>query len=658
METPPRSSDVNMERGKDTAAVVIVGGGPRGSGLLERLAANASEFARGRRVEVHVIEPFTPGAGRIWRHDQSQLLWANSQAVDMTMFTDDSCTIEGKVRPGPTFLEWAHLTDDPSTRDDEELEAERRAVQAMTFPSRPLLSAYLHWCFEQAVAEAENQGLSVHVHHDRAVRLAEGSDGRQEVHLAGGGAPVPADVVILAQGHLPRRPTGPAAELVRLAGEQGLTYLPETFTSEADLSALHAGQEVIVRGAGLAFIDLLVRLTQGRGGRFTPSGPDGRLRYEPSGQEPRLHVGSRRGVPYHSKLTYPSLSGPFPELRFLTQAAVESLLSLDGERDFRQDIYPLFVKELAFRHYHELFTAHPGRVNGTWPHLLTALDELAWGSPQLRAAVEAAVPDPADRFEPEKLDHPLDGVRLPDRAGLQQYLKDYVLADVARRADPRFSPDLAVFLGLLAVLGPLGVMIASNRLSTASSVRDLPWFLGFFSYLASGPPPRRLEEIVALMDAGVLTFLGADVEVDLRAANDTEPAAFAATSPSVPGTTHASALVEARIPRSSLPATDDELLADLYRRGEVSERMLADVSGIDLPTGQIEVSAGSFHLVQDDGRVHPNRYALGAGTGAAGPGAFSRPGTNAAFFRQNDAVARDVLESVNSCSVQVQNGGS
>ena len=89
--------------------VVVVGGGPRGSGLLERLVANAPELLGGVLgkvpVTVHVVEPHTLGAGRIWRYEQSPLLWANSQAEDMTMFTDGSCRIAGPVVPGPTFLE-------------------------------------------------------------------------------------------------------------------------------------------------------------------------------------------------------------------------------------------------------------------------------------------------------------------------------------------------------------------------------------------------------------------------------------------------------------------------------------------------------------------------------------------------------------------------
>jgi len=621
-------------------SVVIVGGGPRGNGLLERLVANASEVLGELPVTIHVVEPFTPGAGRIWRHEQSPLLWANSQAEDMTMFTDASCRVTGPVVPGPTFLEWAGLPDAPDAGPGA-LDAERAAVHGMTFPTRRLLTEYLAWAFRRAVGQAP-PNLTVRVHADRAVDVTDTPDGRQLVHLERGREPLVADAVLLAQGHLPTVPLGASARLARAAGEHGLTYLPEEYTADSDLSALAPGEPVLVRGAGLAFVDLMVLVTQGRGGRYTGDGD--RLVYEPSGREPRLFVGSRRGVPYHSKITY-RLTGPrAPHPRFLTPRAVDALL--DGPPaalSFRDAVWPLLVKELAFGHYHELFAAHPGAVTTSWEAFEQALAAHAWGSPELVDAVAAAVPDPADRFDPDALDHPLRGLRLPDAGALQEHVTRYVEADLARRADPRHSADLGFFNALLAVFEPLGRILGSGRLAPASVARDVPWFVGFFSYVASGPPPRRLRELLALVRAGIVRFLGADVDVALRPADGGTPAAFVATSPTVPGTVTASALVEARVPRTSLTGTADPLLAALHARGAVSEAVLAGPDGEPaLPTGRVLVTSDACRVVDARGVAHPARHALGAGTSTATAGAFSRPGTDAAFFRQNDEAARAV----------------
>src|SRR4051812_49936659 len=88
------------------AAVVLVGAGPRAVGWLERLAAARAVALDRPPVVIHLVDPFPAGPGRIWRRAQSPLLKLNSMAEDVTMFTDDSCAVDGPVVPGPSLLEW------------------------------------------------------------------------------------------------------------------------------------------------------------------------------------------------------------------------------------------------------------------------------------------------------------------------------------------------------------------------------------------------------------------------------------------------------------------------------------------------------------------------------------------------------------------------
>jgi hypothetical protein len=90
------------EESTSVSTIVIVGAGPRGAGLLERLAAGAPEL-HPDGLSVHLVDPYPPGAGRIWRHAQSPLLAMNSMAADVTMYTDDSVVCEGPIVPGPSF---------------------------------------------------------------------------------------------------------------------------------------------------------------------------------------------------------------------------------------------------------------------------------------------------------------------------------------------------------------------------------------------------------------------------------------------------------------------------------------------------------------------------------------------------------------------------
>ncbi|MDQ0797202.1 FAD/NAD(P)-binding domain-containing protein [Streptomyces sp. B1I3] len=594
-------------------ALVVIGGGPRGTGVIERIAANAGELYGDRPLDIHLVDPYPPGGGRIWRQDQSPLLRMNSMAEDVTMFTDDTVRMDGPVRPGPALDAWAGDVARGRTGVEAapDVLEEIRTLGARDFPSRRLQSVYLRWVYEQAVA-ALPPGITVHEHRTSAWHVSGPRDGRQRVRLDGRPEPLLADLVVLTVGHLDAEPDTGQRELTAFAARHGLVHLPPDFTADSDLSALPAGRPVIVRGFGLAFVDLMVLLTEGRGGRYENG------TYLPSGREPVLYVGSRRGVPYHSKIGYPLLGERPPLPSHFGPTQVEALLKEGGTADFRRDLWPLIVKELGHAHYHRLFTAHPERTSVARADFEEKYAVAEPGSPELEALITGAVPDPADRLDLEALDRPLDGVRHASYDSLQDGLRDYITADLERRHDPRHSPDLAVFLGLLSVYGQL------VRLGEAGD----HWH-GFFSHLASGPPGPRLRSLLALSRAGVVRFLGAGITVEA----DEERGLFRAGSATVPGDhVTARALVEARLPDPSVHRTRSPLLRALYEDG---------ASGTG--SGLLRVAPADGRVLHRDGVPHPRRFALGPYTTARSGGAFTRPRTGGPALRQNDATARAAL---------------
>ncbi|MBA2950921.1 FAD/NAD(P)-binding protein [Streptomyces sp. PSKA28] len=634
------------------AVLAVVGAGPRATGVLERIAANASELWEGRLLHIHLIDPHPPGPGRVWRHEQSPLLRMNSMAEDVTMFTDESSVIEGPVRPGPTLAEWAARFSGGEVRfapyaepADPDVFAELRGLEGSDFATRRAQSAYLDWVFRRTLAELPSH-VTVEWHPTTATAVTGPPDGPQQVHLSDRATPLTADMVLLTQGHLDAVPGAGHLELSRFARRHGRFHLPPAFSSDVDLAGLRPGEHVILRGFGLAFVDLMVLLTEGRGGTYR-SEADGSLTYMPSGREPVLYVGSRRGVPYHSKTRY-QLQGPRPPLpRHFGPAAVDALLAEGRPLDLRHDVWPLMAKEIGFAHYHELFHAHPERTTLPWRDFLAAYDRLGWYSGEMTALVAVAVPDPADRLDFEALDRPLDGLAFPASDAFQEHLRDYIAQDVARREDPAHSADLGAFLALLSVYGQLPRLVASGRLTARSVADGLDgWWHGFFSFLASGPPGFRLRELLALSRAGIVRFLGAE----LRVGTDEDSGAFTASSPTVPGhTVTATALIEAYLPGASLGRTEDPLLRGLHGAGALSEEVLSDPTHTHR-SGLLTVTTdGASHVVDPTlGGPHPRRIALGAPTNVRGVAAFARPRTNAPAFRQNDAVARALLKTLDT----------
>ncbi len=616
---------------RTSLVLVLVGVGPRGLGLLERLVSNAAADGSGA-VEVHLVDPYPIGGGRVWRSAQSELLRLNTTAEDLTAFVDESVVMAGPVTPGPTMFEWcrAYGVD----LDDPVLAEEAAAIGPMDFPSRRLGNAYFDFVVRRTL-ERVPAAMTVVTHAQRAIDLRGGAGDREVVVLEDGEL-IAADAVVLLNSHVDVRPAPRFAELASFAAERGLTYLPPGYGGDMDLSAVPAGEDLLVRGFGLGFVDLLVLLTEGRGGRFVPDGS--RLRYEPSGAEPHLLVGSRRGVPYHAKPMY-RLRVPKPTTTtFCTVAAVGALLRRGTSLDFRADLWPLIGREVAWGYYRELGLGHPNRITTSWSAFAATFAALEWGSEAYHRWVAETVPDPVDRFDPAAIDRPLGDLQVRDADELARTIRRYVTDDLARRSDDRFSADLGAFFALLAVLPVVAPALGSPQMDPRSLAADFyGWFLGFFSFWASGPPHDRLEQLLALEAAGVVSFLGPGLEIE----TDAERGTFVARSSAVPGQVEARALLDATLPAFDLARVEDPLLSSLAARGEVSSQVLVDAGGQPLDTGQLRTDP-QHHLVRADGSVVPRRFALGMHT-AVKAAAFARPCTNGPVHRLNDQVARALL---------------
>ncbi|HVW45040.1 MAG TPA: FAD/NAD(P)-binding protein [Amycolatopsis sp.] len=606
--------------------LAIVGAGPRGVGVLERISANAPELLGDRRLVAHLIDPFPAGAGRIWRYDQSPLLRMNSMAEDVTMFTDDTVRIEGPVRPGPSLWEWADRVraGDLDAEIAPGLAPELDVMDSRWFPTRRLASAYLDWVYRE-VLRGLPAGIEVVEHRTRATRI-EGERVRLE-----NGEVLDADAVLLTVGHLDALPDPAAAEIGAYAERHDLAYYPAGYTADVDYTNLAPGEDVLVRGFGLAFVDLMLLLTEGRGGRFTEH-PEG-LVYHASGREPILHVGSRRGVPYHAKPGY-RLQGE--KLRLPRFFAPDAFEALPERAEFTADVWPLIAKELAWGYYSELFTGHPDRVRCGFAEFETRFAEFRWDSAEMRALIEDTVPAEEDRLDLRRLDRPLAGEHFDTREQFAKHVREYIEADLARRADATFSADLGAFTAMLSVFGQMPGLVASGHLDPASQVSDVDgWWHGFFSYFASGPPPRRLRELLALHEAGIVSFLGADMRVAL------ERGLFVGSSASFTGEIETRTLIEARLPDATVSRASDGLVRYLHESGDLAEEVVRGVA----PSGRIHTRASDGRLVTADGTAHPRRFALGPHTSVRSA-AFTRPRVNALPFRQNDAVAREILRTL------------
>jgi uncharacterized NAD(P)/FAD-binding protein YdhS len=563
--------------------IAIVGVGPRGASVLERLVANAD--ASGTHVDIHVIEPYGPGGGAVWRPDQPRDLLMNVVSSETTLFTDGSVACTGPIVAGPSLYEWARdLSTDP----------EAAAVKPWTYTSRALHGRYLEWFFGRIRS-------GVTVHQTRCVALDDATTGTQRLTLADGEV-LDVDAVVLALGH-----TGGPMPSVN-------GYHPPANPLDVAWSKVPAGEPVLVRGLGLNFFDCMAMLTTGRGGRF-----DGDGGYHPSGAEPILYVGSRRGVPLHARGEYHVDSMPPYRPRFFTPDALKT-----GALDFQADVWPLVAKEAAWAYYRAL---GPAAVD--FADAFAAYD---WDSRQMR---DLLAHEPA-RLDFAALDKPLAGRRFADRAELREWMLAHLAADRAAALDAPNSPLKAMAAALRDLRGAVRRVVSHRGLTGRSYRDDLEgWFAGFITLISSGPPVSRIAELAALAEAGIVEFIGPDMTVHSRGYG------FEASSPQVDAApVTARTFIDARVPEPDLLRTTDPLLRHMLDTGQCRPHTIDDYV-----TGGMDVTESPFHVIDATGRAHPRRFAIGIPiegvqwTTAIG----ARPWVNSALLLQTDAVARGAL---------------
>ncbi|MFD3835285.1 FAD/NAD(P)-binding protein [Streptomyces sp. NPDC058642] len=598
-------------------SVAVVGAGPRGTSVLERLCASAPELLPpGARLTVHVVDPAPPGAGRVWRTAQPADLLMNTVACQVTLFTDESVDCSGPVRPGPSLHEWAAGELGP----DE-------------YPTRAHYGRYLEWVFARTVREAP-PGVRVRTHAARALRLDDASDGRQVLTLDDGRELTGLSAVVLAQGHLPAVPDAAQRAVSSYAETHGLLHIPPANPADVDLSPVSPGEPVLLRGLGLNFFDHTALLTTGRGGRFVRDREG--LRYVPSGREPRLYAGSRRGVPYQARGD--NAKGPYGRHTplVLTPEAIAGFRKRadSGEApDFLAEIWPLVAKEVETVYYSALVRR---------PDLADRFLAVPHGDPREALILdEFGVPD-AERWSWDRISRPYAGHGFAHPGRWRAWLLAHLREDAAQAALGNTDGPLKAALDVLRDLrNELRLTVDHGGIAGASRRDHLDrWYTPLNAFLSIGPPRRRIEELVALMEAGVVEVLGPRLEVRAR------DGAWVARSPDVHGSgVRVTTLIEARLPEPDLRRTADGLLARLLRTGQCRPH---SVDGYE--TGGLDVTPRPYRLIDRQGRVHARRFAFGVPTEGVHwvTAAGARPGVDSVTLSDADAVARAALRATST----------
>lgn len=566
----------------DPIHITIAGMGPRGLSVLERMLEHAHRLPSSVRLQIDVVDPRECGQGS-HPSDQPEQLLINTLASQVTMFAPVS---RASGSDGVSLLQWARASGyrRVGARFMRVTDSIGTPLSEFDHLPRSLLGEYLSWVFSQIVTRLP---ANVRVSHrrSRVVDLAARGN-RFDVTLDDGNA-YSADYVFLTTGHGKRKPTALDRRYTDFVARHetrnpALAYFASPYPI-AGLARIPATATVAVQGFGLTAHDVISALTAGRGGTYVER--DGDLHYVPSGNEPRIRLLSRNGLPFATRgINQKGLAGRH-HARFFTAAAVAQLRRAasagmgDGRLDFQREVLPLIFKEMAYA-YRAAAQCRDIDVSSFVP----TADELR--------LVEAIMwPGDGRAFET------FDDYRAFFNAALGADLTE------ARRGNLT-SPIKAATDVLRDTREALRTAVEYGGLTAASHKFFIEEFNTATNRVAFGPPIQRSLEYVALHRAGLIDVAGgpgALIVVD----DDRAQFRIDAASPAYGISTFADVLVAARLDAYS-PLTDDSRLTEnLVARG-----MIRPFRNDGYHPGGIDIDA-DLHPVDTQGVSQSRIWAIG-----------------------------------------------
>lgn len=613
--------------------VAIIGAGPRGLAVAERLINLADDK---KQLDVQIYDPYAIG-GRVWDPfiQQNQLFLMNTVIEQITLFNDESIENGGKPLPGPNMLQWLESEASQFLTKHTEFDRQYRHEMLMLkqpgdFASRGMMGIYAAWYFEW---------LSRRVRSNHTLNFTKQSVS-QVTPMASGfhleladGTPVLADYVIMALGHSDNQLTEEELFFKKFAQDKQLQYVAPMHPAEADLSSFNANDRIIMRGLGLSFFDYLMALTVKKGGQFVRDDTH-ELIYNPSGREPHVIAGSRHGFPLHARGVNQKLASELYQPQFFTLPALDALRAAGDGHMIYADFEKLVVKELTYKYLRNAIDSPDSQLTYDQAE---ALKKALLTSDNLTATAQKFGLDNIRPFDIDLIRNPARD--LSDDVDYKAWFIDYLTADIQ---DARLGNKQAPFAGTFDILRDMRdrvrYVVERDYFSADEYEKFLTRFNPLDTLVSVGPPLERIEQLRALIKAGVFEVTAAGMHITTSdnefVARDSRNQVF-----------HGNVLIEARLGAINLAMSTNPLIANLRDKGLLTQPIRTREDGSTYKLGAALIDRQTFEVVNNVGETIPHLYIYGMtleGLKWFGT-VIPRPGVNTLILREGAWIAERIL---------------
>ncbi|AQS39885.1 FAD-NAD(P)-binding [Shewanella psychrophila] len=468
----------------------IIGLGPRGLSVLHRILCHAKSSPN-INISIAIFEPNEPGVG-VHSTVQPDYLLLNTVAGQLSMFPQDNTfgshqTCNDNIS-GPTFYEWCQDLNIQIDMNNHVTNKLGRSISSTDYLPRRLVGEYLSFTYKTLIAHCPaNVNIQRYADTVNEVTTHQLADSRLSYSIHSDEHQINCHSLFLTLGH-----TGQSKDITETKTSTSLYPMPAAFShiNQTDL--------VGIEGLGLAAMDVLSCLTLGRGGKIIRTEKGKIPQYIPSGKEPKICLYSRSGMPFRVRPEI-AVTDKRHQAILLTTKRLEQLTA-NGEQsvDFERDFIPLLLLEMRAvyvltlmdlqlrRRVEQSLRQHANISTSSFLDILIPIEnDLGCFDPSLY------VQDTLPEFVT-----PID---------YQGWFKAFIIEDLSSSLEGISSNPVKASLEVWRDLRDTIRAISDfNKLTPNSHSLLYSKYSGIVNRAVGGPQRERHEDLIALMDAGIV----------------------------------------------------------------------------------------------------------------------------------------------------------
>lgn len=459
--------------------IAIIGMGPRGLSILERICFNYSNFIKDKKIRILVVDPNDMGCGTHYRN-QPEYLLVNTVACQITMFGDDTIISENGIRKGPCLYQWAKDQGYKKINNKYKISEYGEELQPNDYLPRKILGEYLFWTYNK-IKKDVNKNIEIVEVNKSVVDINNGSEIFFEDNSSES-----VDYIYLTTGHgknfLSKEEHFIKNQIIKNQSKfNPLKYYSTPYPINC-LDNISSKERVCIQGIGLTAYDIISHLTEGKGGEFKYV--DNILKYLPSGNEPKIFIYSRQALPFSSRgANQKGISMQYSPYFFTYDKISDLREDNNSQLDFEKQVFPLIFKEMCFVYKSTLENNY--------------IDPKSYDIGEI------------ERKAISKILRPHEGLVFSNLEEYTLWFKEFLAKDISAANEGNVeNPEKAATDILRDIRDILRNVIDYRGLTAKSHEHFLKSYNPLFNRIAVGPPKQRNEQLLALMNANVVSLAG------------------------------------------------------------------------------------------------------------------------------------------------------